>query len=156
VAVVEWLGIAVVAGFVAVIWQVQRRRQVTVPFRGDVLSQPIRFRCPVGVKYWHALGWSTKILRGMEIVVRESSVQVSTIRPSIGAALGSEWYFEASDISIEVSSAPSDLVKREWIIVQPSEPEAWLAVFARNGSNLQIWDSLLAAGAGGFGTPPQH
>ena len=149
-----FLGVPVLIGFG--IWRVHRQREAAAPLRNQVIAQPITFRCPVAVKYWHRLGWSTKVLRGMEIVVRDSSVQVSSVRPSIGAALGSEWYFEAANTSIEVSGEPSDLAKREWIIIQPSDPQTVrLALSASNGSNSQIWDSLLAAGAHGFGTPPQ-
>jgi hypothetical protein len=149
-----FLGVPVLIGLG--IWRVQRQREAAAPLRNQVMAEPITFRCPVAVKYWHQLGWSTKVLRGMEIVVRDSSFQVSTIRPSI-AALGSEWYFEASDTSIEISSSPSDLAKREWVIIEPSDPQGVrLALSAMKGSNSQIWDALLAAGARGLGTPPQH
>jgi hypothetical protein len=150
-----FLGVPVLIG--VGIWRVQRQREAAAPLRNQVMAQPITFRCPVAVKYRHQLGWSTKVLRGMEIVVRDSSVQISTTRPSIGAALGSEWYFEAADTSIEVSDAPSDLTKREWIVIQASEPKAVrLALSATNGSNSQVWDALLVGGARGFGSPPQH
>jgi hypothetical protein len=143
-----WAASAIVLAATAT--SIQRKRSKISPVRRQVLDQRVIFRTRVGVKYETNIGgWSIKTLGGMELIVRENSIQVSLKFPTLGALLGSEWYFHSRDTTIGQSPAPShNLLDRNWIIIRSEDhgSHAAVAVWSKD-NNDAVWNALLASGA---------
>jgi hypothetical protein len=127
----------------------KRRREA--PLRRQVKAQRITFMATVEVKHRASLGMTASGDK-LQLFVREDAVQISHPIPPLGFLLAQEWYFQARDITIEVSK---NRWNREWIVIEGRSAgrDVWLSMTNRKQLR-SIWDALVAAGAQPRGLPP--
>lgn len=137
--------------FVGVGTQNFKRHRRLAPIRMAAQLENVTFRVDVDVKLMMPSGhWSLKTLGGMELIVREHLFQVTLRSPKKGAALGSEWFFDATKCNIDTSFEPSPKVlRRKWIVARGHEPAGKFVEIAlwNRSAQTEIWNSLVAAGA---------
>jgi hypothetical protein len=71
--------------------------------------------------------------------------------------MGMEYYFKASEASIETSRHPSRSSALNWIVVTGSHHGEEIKLAITNGNEGQLhdaWNALVAAGAIPIGSPP--
>lgn len=112
--------------------------------------EPISFRCPVAVKYQNPLGWSMKTLAGMEIIVRESTLQITQRTEWMGRLLGTNWNFDIRSTSMTWIADPSYFASGlgPWIALQyrgKNGRASALAVSSTEHLN-EIWSALIESG----------
>jgi hypothetical protein len=136
--------------------KIRREQQEQRPLRAFADNQPLLYRLAVEVKSKLWMGWSTKTLAGMEIVVRSGAIGVSMTAKRLGETLGSDWLMLAAETTIEVSRQPSHRIRdRQWIILTSQElgKPVSLAVSAKDHL-ADIWRALLEAGVTPHSAPP--
>ena len=154
----------VLAGFVAGLGhglgQVWLRRRREAPLRRKIRSQNVTFwtRLPQ-VKVKEGYGWPAwlSLNSSMALYVRGDSFDISSTNLPIRVVMGMEYYFKASEASIETSRDPSRNSALNWIVVTGSQrrEEIKLAITHGNEGLLNdSWNALVAAGAIPIGPPP--
>src|SRR5580698_9878233 len=116
------IGLILVGGVImgGLIWQFRQTERDTKPIRVAAASQPITFRADVQVKVMLWTGWSSKTLGGLEVVVRDSVVQISPYSPlnqTRGEPTSSEWILDARMTTVEAISIRRQLSTRRWISI---------------------------------------
>ena len=150
----------VLAGFAIGLGQVWLKRRREAPLRREIRSQNVTFRTnltEVKVKEGH--GWPEwlALRSSMALYVRGDSIDISSTILPIRVVMGTEYYFKASETSIETSRDPSRSSALNWIVVTGSQrgKEIKLAITNRNEGRLHdAWNALTAAGAIPIGPPP--
>ena len=157
----QYVFLAVVLAGVAVSFgQVWHKRRREAPLRREIRSQGVTFwvRLPQ-VKVSEDCGWPRwlSLNSSMALSVRRDSFDVSSVTLPIRLVMGMEYYFKASETSIETNREPSRNSALNWIVVTGSQRgrEIKLAITHGNESQLyDAWDALVAAGAIPVGPPP--
>jgi hypothetical protein len=157
----QYVFVAVVlAGFVAGLGQVWLRRRREAPLRRKIRSQNVTFwtRLPQ-VKVKEGYGWPAwlSLNSSMALHVRGDSFDISSTNLPIRVVMGMEYYFKASEASIETSRDPSMNSALNWIVVTGSQrrEEIKLAITHGNEGLLHdSWNALVAVGAVPIGPPP--
>jgi hypothetical protein len=127
----------------------RRRAAILQPLKEQFESQPILYRRHVGVKTELWTGWSAKTLASMELIVRESSIQVTMTTAPLGHALGCEWYFASSSTFISVARRKQPRIYRgKWILLTGAEGSRPVRLALMVGNDVEcVWSYLLASGA---------
>ncbi len=157
----QYVFLAVVLASVAVglgqVW-LQRRREA--PLRREIRSQDVTFwiRLPQ-VKVNEGYGWPRwlSLDSSMALYVRRDSFDISSVTPPIRVVMGEEYYFKASETSIETSRDPSRNAALIWIVVTGSQRGQEIKIAITHGNVGQLhdaWNALVAAGAIPVGPPP--
>jgi hypothetical protein len=151
----------VLAGFVVGLGQVWLRRRREAPLRREIRSQDVTFWTGLTeVKVKEGYGWPKwlALRSSMALYVRGDSFDISSTILPIRVVMGMEYYFKASETSIETSRDPSTGSSAlNWIIVTGSQrsEEIKLAIINRNEGRLHdAWNALVTAGAVPIGPPP--
>jgi hypothetical protein len=150
----------VLAVFVINLGQVWLRRRREAVLRREIRSQNVTFWTLLPqVKVNEGYGWPRwlSLNSSMALYVRGDSFDISsTILPS-RVVMGMEYYFKASETSIETSRAPSRSDALNWIIVTGSQRGEEIKLAITNGNAGQLhdaWNALVAVGAIPIGPPP--
>jgi hypothetical protein len=150
----QYVALAVVVAVVmAILGQIVLRRHRTASLRRDMRTQAITFRTELDwVKIADPPWWARETedgLRGMELIVRDGMVEVSTL---FRAVIGLEYCFRARETTIELSRNPLRIygmdTRREWILVKgrQADRDIQLAMTKRHFLH-DVWNALVAAGA---------
>ena len=157
----QYVFLAVVLAGVAVsLGQVWLRRRREAPLRREMRGQDVTFRVRLPkVKVSEGYGWPRwlSLNSSMALYVRGDSFDISSTIPPIRVVMGMEYYFKASETSIETSREPSRSAALNWIIVTGRQrgEKIKLAITNRNEGRLHdAWNALVAAGAIPIGPPP--
>jgi hypothetical protein len=123
---------------------------------GNHGSNAVEFKLRVAVKYKLPGGWSRKTLAGMEIAVRDNSIQIAQSSPALRGALGSHWLLDGPDTTIEVSDGPSPrFFKRDWILISGSHLDERVVLAVSSSKNAsELWCALITSGARSNSDPP--
>jgi hypothetical protein len=150
----------VLAGFAICLGQVWLKRRRERPLRREIRSQSVTFwtRLP-RVKVKQGYGWPAwlSLNSSMALYVRGDFFDISSSLLPIRVVMGMEYYFKASETSIETSRDPSRNSALNWIIVTGSQrgEEIKLAITNGNEGLLQdAWNALVVAGAIPIGPGP--
>jgi hypothetical protein len=111
-------------------------------------EEPTLFRVPVQIKYRvNGSYWSLKTASWEELIIRESTIEVSLRPPLKADSLAMRWLFSSADTTFEMSRIRSS----DWIVirgVQAGTSSERIEVAIRNRRHTQdIWEGLLASGA---------
>lgn len=130
------------------------RRNQERPLRESLDQTPILFAEGVTAKWTLPSGaWSGRTSRGMRVEVRSGYVSVVLASRFLRAALGTEQYFPASDITMAVTEEPSvGWPRRTWVVLTPTgaagrpvavatrgDPQALVAALAAGGVRQTWW-----------------
>jgi hypothetical protein len=139
--------LVIVSGFYR---QMRDRKQD--PMRLAIAEENVTFRSPVFYKRELPSGrFGPSPGRGLELVVRQASFQVSYRNDLLGRIFGREWYCRASSVTIRRDSmrVPPGVVK-ECIIAESSDPTMQVkrvAIFPLPVGGLEAaWQALVEAG----------
>jgi hypothetical protein len=157
----QYIFLAVVlAGFAIGLGQVWLRRRREAPLRREIRSQPVTYWTALAeVKVREGYGWPEwqPLRSSMALNVRGDSFDISSTILPIRVAMGMEYYFKASEVSIETSRVPSRSPAVNWIIVTGSQRGKAIKLAITNGNEGQLhdaWNALTAVGAIPIGPPP--
>jgi hypothetical protein len=150
----------VLAGFAVGLGQVWLNRRREAPLRREIRSQNVTFwiRLPQ-VKAKEGYGWPRwlSLNSSMALYVRGDSFAISSMILPIRVVMGMEYYFKASETSIETSRDPSRNSALNWIVVTGSQRSEEIKLAITNGNEALLhdaWNALVAAGAIPVGPPP--
>ena len=150
---------AVVAGFCAIEFRLLRDRGRMAPVREAVRKEAIVYRAPISAQ-WGRRWWGRGNAKGMQLVVREHSFELSYPFPG-GSLLTTEWFCRADDAAMKPGHGRflPPRVERDCIVLSvPSidnpkiEQEILLSSWRHE---LRVaWDALAACGVRASGAPP--
>jgi hypothetical protein len=138
----EYVLLAIVAAvFITTISGVWLQRRRETPLRREVRSKDITFRTSLPqVKERQSTGFPRWLALNsvMALYVRGDAIEISSTILPFRAIMGVEYYFKASETTIEVSQEPSALSKMDWIVVtgRRDSGEVKLAITKRDPGQL--------------------
>jgi hypothetical protein len=122
-----------------------RRQQEDV--RQEAAKEAVVCTVPIVARKQLPNGSWSKTYNAMKLVVRESTIEITTVLPALGVLLGCDWHLRASELSMEVSGSLPGIHQREWVLlcgVETTVPML-IAVSAAEQTN-EIWAALINAG----------
>jgi hypothetical protein len=155
----EYLLLATVIVVLTIIYgRIWLRRREEATLRREVRAQPVIFRIPLEhVKIMTGGGWRTGPHGEIDLIVRSDAFEVSCSIAPARVLMGLEYYFKASETTLQVCQIPFGFSKRDWIVITGRRlgEELQLAIAQRNGLR-DAWTALIEAGAVPIGPPPQE
>jgi hypothetical protein len=151
--------VVVLAGVAIGLGQVWLKRRREATLRRAKRSQNVTFctRLPQ-VKVKEGYGWPTwlSLNSSMALYVRGDSFDISSTNLLIRVVMGMEYYFKASETSIEASRDPSQDSALNWIVVTGNQRSAKIKLAITHGNEGLLhdaWNALVAAGSIPIGPP---
>ena len=159
----QWVLLAaVVVGFCVIEFRILRDRARLTPVREAVKKDAVVYRTPISAQ-WGRGWWGRGNAKGMHLVVREQSFEVSY--PFLGGRfLSEEWFCMAREAPMTMGEGRflPPRIKRECIVISmpsidnPGERQEILLSSMPPGRYLRaVWDALVACGVRASGDPPQ-
>jgi hypothetical protein len=155
------LALCVAAGFVVIYGRIWFRRRREAPLRREIRARDVTFRTiPDRVKVSDPSGrakWAG-VSAPMGLFVRGDAIEISSTFAPLRVVMGLEYYFPASETSIELSRSPSLIYRGDWIVLtrRQAGQDFQVAITTTNDHTLlQAWNALVNAGAIPAGLPPQ-
>jgi hypothetical protein len=159
----QWVLLAlVVAGLGVIEFRLLRDRRRLAPVRSAVRKEAVVYRAPISAQ-WSRGWWGRGNAKGMRLVVRENSFELSYPFPG-GSMLTTEWYCRGKDARMKVGQGNflPPKVKRDCIVLSiPSidnasaEQEILLSSTPPSRDDLSAaWDALVACGVEASSDPP--
>lgn len=160
----QWvLLVLVVAGFFVIELKLYRDRKRLAPIRAAVKQEAVVYSSPISAQ-WGRGWWGRANARGMRLVVRERSLELSFPLPG-GSLLATEWYCRGKDARMKMGRGNflPPWVKRDCIVLSmpaigdaSAEQEIRIASVPPWRHDLRAaWDALAACGVQASGTPPE-
>lgn len=150
----------VLTGFAIGLGQIWFRRRREAPLRREIRSQNITFwtrLTEVKVREGYGLPEWLPLRSSMALYVRSDSLDISSTIMPVRVVMGMEYYFKASEISIETSRDPARGSALNWIIVTGIRHGEEIKLAITNGDESRLydaWNALVAIGAMPIGLPP--
>jgi hypothetical protein len=159
----QWvLLVLVVAGFFVIELKLYRDRKRLAPIRVAVKQEAVVFSSPISAQ-WGRGWWGRGNARGMRLVVRERSLELSFPFPG-GSLLATEWYCRGNDARMKMGRGNflPPWVKRDCIVLSipaiddaGAEQEILISSAPPWRHDLSAaWDALVACGVRASGPPP--
>ena len=161
-APVQWVLLAAVALGIGILeFGNLKDRARLAAVRRAARHEAVRFRTPVSAQ-WSRGRWGRGKAKGMQLVVRDRSFELSYPFPTWGL-LGTEWYCRGSDARIEVGQGrflPPKVNRTCVVLSIPSidRPDARQVILLASPPPSHVlrsaWDALIDSGVAATGTPP--
>jgi hypothetical protein len=154
-AIVPWstvFAVFVVLGFAFALLKVNRRtREIVDPLREEIMQRPILYRRPHTMKYLINGQWSIKRLAGMELIVTEGGVGMTSRVLGISDVLGSQWWARslAFEVDVErIARVPPLSEGSDWVVIRSDDDgNAFEVAILPEGHREEILTALRKAGA---------
>ena len=142
----------VVVFFAFALLKVNRRtRKIVDPLREEIMQRPILYRRSHTMKYLVNGQWSIKRLAGMELIVTEGGVGMTSRVLGISDVVGSQWWARslAFEVNVErIARVPPISEGSDWVVIRSDEDgNAFEVAILPEGHREEILTALRKAGA---------
>jgi hypothetical protein len=151
--IVSWPGLfvaLVVLGFAYALFKVNRKTHKLDPLRQEVMQRPILYRRSHPMKYLLNGQWSLKTFAGMELIVTQGGVGMSSRIRGVSDVLGGQWWARSLmfDAGVEKIVRMPLTDGSDWVVIRSEdEDNSFEVAILPEGHIEEILAALREAGA---------